>query len=139
MSRWTHITGVINIDHFPFFKLDQAEVETFISIIEQGAPIGSEGGLVFFGKKVQELRGNGAGMNWGAVGFIGDLRDFDTEDVKQAEEWFVKLTAGLYDYKGTMIRNGVIEVEVESEKTPRVYLFSSETKEWEELGDPDNV
>ena len=59
------------------------------------------------------------------VVFYGDLRDYD--DASEIIEYFNKIT------NGKMIRNGVLEIEVEFKET-LVYRYDSEGEEWVKCG-----
>ena len=112
MSKWTHVAGIIRIDHLPIAKISSPLTEeTAKSFLAENAPSGNEGGLKFDAVKTQVVTPSGFEALWGSLSFTGDLRDFD--DTKKVEEWiksfFEKLKA---EYK-VIMRQAAVNIDVE--------------------------
>ena len=82
MSMWTHVAGCIRIDDIKKVFTGTSSIDEILKEIEDNAPNGSEGGLIFH--RIVEREGQ---INTDNVCFYGDLRDFSEEDVGKFEEW----------------------------------------------------
>ena len=127
MSKWTHVCGLIYLDHFNL-KNDLKQRDNFgdilVKLFKNGIPTGSEGPL-----SIKAVKGNAAGSaNMGdGGGFItvsyrwcliifGDLRDFSgEEDIGSIIDWLNKKTAKLKSMCGLM-RQGIILINSEVDK-----------------------
>lgn len=128
MSIWTHIAGIIRIDHLPILgTLTEATVET---IIKAGAPRGSEGGLDVKTVKTQVWDKMGGPAVWGYVSFVGDLRDFGEEDVQKIIPGWLNNVLASFNIVKALIRQGIVEVEVET-GTTWTFRFDGEELEWQ--------
>jgi len=130
MSKWTHIAGMIRIDHIPLGiePLEEREAEELIS---RGSPSGSEGGLTFNVKKTQVIRPMGFSAVWGSISFAGDLRDFHIEDFPEIIKWLEDIPRRL-DRRQSMIRQGIVLIEPEYAKE-KILIFDLEEEKWKEV------
>jgi len=130
MSKWTHIAGIIRIDHMPIGiePLEEREAEELIS---RGSPVGSEGGLIFNVQKTQIIRPTGFSAVWGSISFVGDLRDFHVEDFPEIKRWLEDIPRRL-DRRQSMIRQAIVLIEPEYEKE-RIFIFDCEEEKWKEV------
>ena len=121
MSVWTHVCGLIYVDHMNFSNdlekrdLFGAELE---SIFEIDAPEGSEGGLF-----IESVKGDGSGSSnigpnyefvdvsyrWG-LSIFGDLRDYDKKD--DVKKWIIN---SIKQVKNGLVRQGIVLIEVEGQ------------------------
>jgi len=114
MSIWTHIAGIIRIDHIPIHRpqLSEEEVRRLVQVY---SPMGSEGGLDIAITKTQVLTRSGGPMDWGFISIAGDLRDFDTDNLPDIETWLKHISDTFYDQlPPILIRQAIILVEVEN-------------------------
>lgn len=130
MSKWTHICGIIRIDHLPVEVPQLTEIEA-IHLISDGAPEGSEGGLTFYALKTQTIEEWGFPAVWGSVSFVGDLRDFSVEDIHRVTEWLKKIPERLTK-RQSLIRQAITLIEPERYK-PVMLRFNVEKNLWEEI------
>ena len=127
MSDWTHVAGVIRIDHLPLLNvLLPKQVE---EMVKNNAPIGSEGGLDFNIVKTQVWTKLGGPLVWGSITFVGDLRDFNIEDVEKVRTWLNGLLKK-FDEQTIMIRQGIVLIELEPKEIPITLRFDQETRTW---------
>jgi len=129
MSKWTHVAGVIRIDHLAIPK--QISEETVLNIISEGSPSGSEGGLTFQAKRTQVVDEWGCEAVWGSVTFTGDLRDFHTEDIDEITEWLTLLPKRLKQHEA-LIRQAVVLIEPEN-ADGLVLICDSYGEKWKAL------
>ena len=127
MSDWTHVAGVIRIDHLPL--LDVLSPQQVEKIVKDDAPIGSEGGLDFHIVKTQILTKLGGPLVWGSITFVGDLRDFNIEDVEKVKTWLDGLLQK-FDEQAIMVRQGIVLIELEPKEIPITLRFDQETRTW---------
>jgi hypothetical protein len=120
MSKWTHIAGIIRIDHIPIVTvLTEAQVE---NIFNTQAPTGSEGPLLATATKTQIMTPHGGPLVWGYVTIYGDLRDFgDTDDIAKISKWLDDSVHTLQQ-EMAIIRQGIVGVEIENGHI-LVYVF----------------
>jgi len=137
MSNWTHIAGVIRIDHFAYGVRPLLENEAK-DIISEGSPIGSEGGLTFIANRTQVIRPSGFDLVWGSVSFVGDLRDFSIEDLPKITKWLEEIPGRLEERQGC-IRQGIVLVEIEETEEERIFIFDVEEEAWKEVEYNDKV
>ena len=114
MSQWTHVCGCIRIDALRGMGLSNSTRHEIQIQADEGLPSGSEGPLEIF---IHE-NGNIHAVAAFAVMVIGDLRDFGADDVPRIHEWFENFTSNF----GLMIRQAIIEVEVEGGETTLIRL-----------------
>jgi len=117
MSIWTHIAGVIRLDTLPSFKTKSA-IARVKEIFNKNVPWGSEGPLEF---TVQEIRSH-INILWCNVIFHGDLRDYDNID--EVEKWIRESCKACVDQLKCIIRQAIIQIEVEYEGSA-LLLYSS--------------
>jgi len=127
LSKWTHICGIIRIDHIPIGIPQLTETEA-INIISKDAPEGSEGGLTFYAWKTQTIERWGFAAVWGSVSFVGDLRDFYVEDIPRVIEWLNKIPERLSKTQ-SLIRQGIVLIEPE-EAEPIVLTLDQDKNQW---------
>jgi len=130
LSKWTHICGIIRIDHLPVGVPQLTETEA-INLVSEGAPWGSEGGLTFYASKTQIIEKWGFSAVWGSVSFVGDLRDFSIEDIHEVTEWLKKIPERMTK-RQSLIRQAIVLIEPEGYK-PIVLRFNDEKNLWEEI------
>jgi hypothetical protein len=129
MSQWVHIAGIIRFDQFQigedefsphpkdflgntFNHLDDKNVKKKCNV-----PYGSEGSLQY--EIIPERRG--MYLDTYSVVFHGDLRDKGDEIIEEMKEYLERIS------RGQMIRQGIIEVEIEGSETK---LFQYRGKNW---------
>jgi len=112
MSKWTHVAGIIRIDHLPIAKISPPLTEEAAkAFLMENAPSGSEGGLTFYAAKTQVVTPSGFEALWGSLSFTGDLRDFD--DAKKVEEWIKNFFQKLEASYRVIMRQAAISIDVE--------------------------
>ena len=125
MSQWTHVNASIRFDGLLGMGLptenDLDAICTYEDWKDTDMPCGSEGGLQYSIVRNPDTSCMAAMV----VVFYGDLRDYD--DASEIIEYFNKIT------NGKMIRNGVLEIEVEFKET-LIYRYDSEGEEWVKCG-----
>ena len=127
MSQWTHINASIRFDTLMGMgeptREELGEPCYFENMEKCGdkLPYGSEGSLDY--RIIQRTDCENC-MASHAVVFFGDLRDYD--DVEEIMEYFNNIT------KDKIIRSGIIEIEVESNRV-WIYRFSDETNKFEKV------
>ena len=117
MSTWTHVSGCIRVDSFPFMKQPDFK-KIFIKELwdekddgECNMPSGSEGSLDY-----RIIRNpNPDAMSAYTVAIFGDLRDFGKEDRNEIEEWWNRVLK-----ECGMIRQAVLQVIFEDEQEPLI-------------------
>ena len=135
MSRWTHLAGIVRIDHFAIRpdKFDEAEV---IKVFKKNMPRGSEGPPLFHAhawpKKSMEDHDWDAtdelsegSFYWGDLYVSADLRDKGEtdDDVLEIIGWFKNACLELVQlHPGTMIRQAILQIEVEYKPTTLLSL-----------------
>ena len=134
MSVWTHVAGSVRIDAFMEYFQTLKEVEDILGkptsyedTIQEWdrckLPMGSEGSIQYriiqSGMQETNKEGNITSSDAAAfvVNFWGDLRDFETKDVKKIETWWSDLLLN----HDLMIRQAVLLVETEG-GNPRVFI-----------------
>jgi len=134
MSDWTHVAGIIRLDHLPLLQLGGPLSESTVEmLVRSGSPRGSEGGLDIKVVKTQVMTPTGGPLVWGWISFTGDLRDFGPEDSNIIFAWLSKFSKELVARKA-IIRQGIVAVEIESEDHERVYSWHDD--HWEEKAKP---
>lgn len=131
MSKWTHIAGIIRIDHFPLGTTPLVESEAE-GIISEGSPSGSEGGLTFIANRTQVIRPSGFDLVWGSVSFVGDLRDFSIEQLPKIVKWLKEIPERL-NKRSSMIREAIVSVDFEEPEEERIFTFDLDKGEWKEI------
>ena len=127
MSQWTHVAGSIRFDALRGFGLPGQNPADWIGPTnlweedneDSTIPAGSEGSLNYTVAENPEQSSLAAY----SVDIFGDLRDFGREDVGEIEQWLAKIT------EGKMVRQGVIQVEVESGPTI-IFSYDSDASKW---------
>jgi len=130
MSRWTHVAGVIRVDHIAIPK--QISEETILEMVSRGSPSGSEGGFTFQAKRTQVVDEWGCSIVWGFVTFVSDLRDFHIEDIDKILEWLTQLPKRLKEQRA-LIRQAVVLIEPEGADTS-VLVFDTCDEKWRFVG-----
>ena len=158
MSRWMHLAGIVRIDHFSLSPYDKFDTDKVISVFKKHMPTGSEGPPLFHAhrwpKKAMEDHDWNAtdelsqgSMYWGDFYVSADLRDKgDTDDdVLEVIGWFKKACLELTQlYPGTMIRQAILQIEVEYKTTTIISLTEALVDEgdmdkWHILSHPPEV
>ena len=127
MSIWTHVAGIVRIDHIPIVNI--LFPEDVKHLFEKDSPVGSEGGLTFQVMKTQVLTRTGGPLVYGWIAFAGDLRDFDLTNLPNIQNWLNKVTERLKQVTA-IIRQGIIEADVETGRRIH-YLWNPENGVWE--------
>lgn len=117
MSTWTHVSGCIRVDSFPFMPQPDFK-KIFIKKLwdekddgECNIPSGSEGSLDY-----RIIRNpDPHAMSTYTVVIFGDLRDFGKDDRNEIEEWWNRVLK-----ECGMIRQAVLQVIFEDEKEPLI-------------------
>ncbi len=159
MSRWMHLAGIVRIDHFHISPLQpHFDEEEVIAIFKKDMPRGSEGPPLFHAhkwptKNINEQDWNATdelsegAIYWGDFYVSADLRDKgDTDDdVLEVIGWFKKACLELVQsYSGTMIRQAILQIEVEYKTTTIISLTEALVDEgdmdkWHILSHPPEV
>ena len=125
MSQWTHVAGIIRIDDMRMLPMAEHPRDYMGNTCdydddeytwdECDVPKGSEGSLeysIFENPMHNHLSAY-------SVQIFGDLRDYN--DLKEIEEYLNKITSG------RMVRQGVVTVDIEREKT---YIITHSDGKW---------
>ena len=158
MSRWTHLAGIVRIDHFTISLFDKFDEDEVIKVFKENMPRGSEGPPLFHThrwprKEIADHDWNATdelsegSLYWGDFYVSADLRDKgDTDDdVLEIIGWFKKACLKLVQlHPGTMIRQAILQIEVEYKKTTLLSLTEALTdeedmKNWHILSHPPEV
>lgn len=124
MSQWTHVCGCIRYDALRMEGMPYNTLESIKELVGNpcsfednkevwdacNVPCGSEGSIQFVFWSNPSI----SSLSAFAVGILGDLRDFGTEDVPKIKEWFEGITKS----KGIMVRNAILEICIEGTKEP---------------------
>ncbi len=147
MSRWTHLAGIIRIDNFiQAVRLPgmgkPIDEHRILQKAKAGMPSGSEGPVmmhvhVWKRRDISDFDWNGidtisdGSIYWGDLIISGDLRDRgdDPEDVPKMAKWFRELVQSLKDMGGLMVRQAVLNIEVESLSRTTI-SFDSMSEKW---------
>lgn len=126
MSRWTHLAGIVRIDHL-LTKFSEKEV---LKVFKKDVPRGSEGPALLHVHAWRRVPLEGhnwdavdevteSSVYWGDLIVVGDLRDVgnDLEEVKRIGEWFQGRCAALKEVPLTLVRQAVLQIEIESGDT----------------------
>lgn len=122
MSRWTHLAGIVRIDGI----LHPPTQEAVLDVFRKDVPRGSEGPVllhVHAWRRVPLERHNWEAVDeitegavyWGDIIICGDLRDVgdDLEEVKGIAEWFKGRCDALKEIPLTLIRQAVLQINIE--------------------------
>ncbi len=140
MSQWTHLAGIIRIDNLLRRIAPGAPTaKDVIRILLEDAPVGSEGGCHFHFVKWPEVDDykekdhtnvHEGGIYWGDAIISADLRDVgDDDEIEKIKQWFTDLAKKLWDGK-LIIRQAVLEIEVEYKYNRVLHLVDQEENTW---------
>jgi len=129
MSQWTHVNASIRFDGLEnqlpteetFGKVCRPDDKNHAHWYSPDLPCGTEGSIDY--SIIMNPRQTS--IAYMIVVFFGDLRDY--KDVDEVLEYFRKIT------RGSMVRSGVLEINVES-RHKQVYSYETKIGEWVEYG-----
>ena len=141
MSRWTHLGGIIRLDNMlRLLKNGAPTAKDVIKILLEDAPKGSEGGCNFHFvewpteddyKKRDHTNVCSGAIYWGDAIISADLRDVGNEEkeIEAIKQWFTGLAKKFKDGH-LMMRQAVLEIEVEYKYNRVLYLIDQEANTW---------
>jgi hypothetical protein len=146
MSKWTHLAGIIRLDNlsrlFPFGKRPrEADIlSCFKPDLPKGSEVGTRIGLHVWETTNSYERASDSldlmyeGRSyWGDIIISADLRNVgdDPQDVQRIRGWFEESCDRLKKLTGIMIRQAILQIEVEFSSTYTLFLHSElEDDEW---------
>ena len=134
MSRWTHIAGLVRIDHLSlsmFGKSDTFGKLSVVSTFSENIPKGSEGPALLHvhAWRVASMEKHDweatdelmeGSVYWGDLIVCGDLRDVGdaSDELDGIKTWFSDCCSTLQEkYPGTLIRQAILQINVEYKDT----------------------
>ncbi len=147
MSQWTHLAGIIRIDNLLRRMTPQApDANTVMKILQEDAPMGSEGGCqlhfikwpeIEFSKEKDHTNVYEGGIYWGDAIISADLRDVGRDDgeIEEIKQWFTGLAKKFID-RQLIIRQAVLEIEVEYKYSRILSLIDHADNTWTDTTTP---